>query len=164
MKKKTKFIIEVSVYAIILLAVVLGVTLALIKPTRIYDAVIERNGTQKEATLTMKYNLLSRCLGKLDGTISVETKDGLNSVEYTLKDQRISYEEPDMNSAYVWVDVAPGHPHGAFFHVGVEYDKGFENIILYSKEDKYVICAASDEFLELNWWRVEDCFESAETE
>lgn len=164
MKKKTKFIMEVSIYAIILLAVVLGVALALIKPTRTYNAVIERNGTQKEATLTMKYNLLSRCLGKLDGTISVETKDGLKSVKYTLKDQRISYAEPDVNIGYVWVDVAPGHPGGTYYHVGVEYDKGFKNIILYSKEDKYVICAASDEFLKLNWWRVEDCFESAETE
>ena len=164
MKKKTKYIIEVSIYGVILGAIVLALLLAVINLTRTYDATIERNGTQKEATITLKYNLFGRFMGKMKGTILVETKDGLNSVEYTMKDQQISESRLGcFHTGSVWVQTDSENSEGRFYFIDIAFDEKLDNIVVYSTEDKYFIYSATEEFLELQQGRRKECANVVET-
>ena len=98
---------------------------------------MERNGTQKEATLTLRYNLLARCVGRLSGTLTVETADGLGRVEYNTKELRIFAMDKSewRSSGYVmgstWVEDEADAYGGGYFYVDIVYDNNFDNIAIF---------------------------------
>lgn len=143
LKKKTKVIIELSIYVIILIGIILGLFFHFFYLTRTYDAVIERNGAEKEATITLTYNFWDKCWGGLTGTALVETKDGESAVEYCLYDDSASYvHDRYFAYGYVWSDEKCD-----YFFVHLSFDRELDNITLHSTEDKYFIYSATEDFL-----------------